>query len=55
MNLLEEKGVSNEFVDKLANYSTKYEHGLYVNLLEKLQKFASNKWFDYKLSNNFYV
>jgi len=43
MNLLEEKGVSNEFADKLATFSTKYEHGLYVNLLEKLQKFA-NKW-----------
>jgi complement component 1 Q subcomponent-binding protein len=43
MNLLEEKGVSNEFADKLSDFSTLYEHKLYVGLLEKLQKFASGK------------
>jgi complement component 1 Q subcomponent-binding protein len=43
MNLLEEKGISNEFVDKISEFSTTYEHNLYVSLLEKMQKFTSGK------------
>jgi len=40
MNLLEERGVSNEFVEKLSDVATKKEHELYINLLERLQKFV---------------
>lgn len=40
MNLLEEKGVSNEFVDKLSSLSTAYEHSSYIGLLEGLSKFT---------------
>lgn len=40
MNLLEEKGISNEFVTKLSTLSTNYEHATYVGLLESLSKFT---------------
>lgn len=43
MNLLEEKGVTNEFVYKLSDLSTAYEHQSYVELLEGLSKFTSGK------------
>jgi complement component 1 Q subcomponent-binding protein, mitochondrial len=40
MNFLEEKGVSNEFAEKLSDFSTAYEHSSYISLLESLSKFA---------------
>lgn len=40
MNFLEEKGVSNEFVDKVSQFSTNYEHSAYIGLLEALSKFT---------------
>nr|CAI5849205.1 unnamed protein product [Callosobruchus analis] len=43
LNYLEEKGVSNEFVEKLSNYATAYEHSAYISLLEGLSKFVSGK------------
>ncbi|GAB0097385.1 complement component 1 Q subcomponent-binding protein, mitochondrial [Sergentomyia squamirostris] len=43
MNLLEEKGISNEFVDKLSEFSTLYEHSQYISLLERLSKFTVGK------------
>lgn len=43
MNYLEEKGISNEFADKLIDLSTCYEHTAYVSLLEGLSKFTSGK------------
>ncbi|XP_031833609.1 complement C1q binding protein P32 [Nomia melanderi] len=43
MNYLEEKGVSNEFAEKLIELSTNYEHTAYVSLLEGLSKFTSGK------------
>lgn len=43
MNYLEEKGISNEFADKLIDLSTAYEHTAYVSLLEGLSKFTSGK------------
>ncbi|KAL0118235.1 hypothetical protein PUN28_009111 [Cardiocondyla obscurior] len=43
MNYLEEKGVSNEFAEKLIELSTCYEHTAYVSLLEGLSKFTSGK------------
>ncbi|XP_067010688.1 complement component 1 Q subcomponent-binding protein, mitochondrial [Anabrus simplex] len=43
MNLLEEKGVSNEFVEKLSDLSTAYEHSSYIAMLENVQKFLSGK------------
>ncbi|XP_012542024.1 complement component 1 Q subcomponent-binding protein, mitochondrial [Monomorium pharaonis] len=43
MNYLEEKGISNEFAEKLIDLSTSYEHTAYVSLLEGLSKFTSGK------------
>lgn len=43
MNLLEEKGVSNEFAQKLSDFSTAYEHAAYINLLETVSKFTIGK------------
>lgn len=43
MNLLEEKGISNEFVQKLSDFSTAYEHTAYINLLESISKFTIGK------------
>ncbi|XP_032668014.1 complement component 1 Q subcomponent-binding protein, mitochondrial [Odontomachus brunneus] len=43
MNYLEEKGISNEFAEKLIHLSTNYEHTAYVSLLEGLSKFTSGK------------
>lgn len=43
MNLLEEKGVSNEFVEKLSDLSTAYEHSSYIGLLENISKFTTGK------------
>lgn len=40
MNFLEEKGISNEFAEKLSEFSTAYEHQSYISLLESLSKFA---------------
>lgn len=43
MNMLEERGISNEFADQLVNYCTSYEHGLYIELLEKLKAYVTQK------------
>lgn len=43
INMLEERGIDNEFADKLINYCTSYEHGLYVGLLKDLKTFVSEK------------
>lgn len=40
MNFLEEKGISNEFVEKISEFSTAYEHTSYISLLESLSTFA---------------
>lgn len=41
MNLLEEKGISNEFVEKLSDLATTHEQISYIELLEKMSKFAT--------------
>nr|AFY05650.1 gC1qR protein [Penaeus vannamei] len=43
MNMLEERGVTNEFAEKLSNICSDYEHSLYVNLLQKVQDFVKRK------------
>lgn len=43
MNLLEEKGVSNDFVQKLSDFSTAFEHTAYINLLETISTFTIGK------------
>ncbi|XP_035439867.1 complement component 1 Q subcomponent-binding protein, mitochondrial isoform X1 [Spodoptera frugiperda] len=43
MNLLEEKGISNEFVNKLSDFSTAYEHSAYIKLLESVSQFTIGK------------
>ncbi|XP_073845806.1 complement C1q binding protein P32 [Musca autumnalis] len=43
MNLLEEKGISNEFVEKMSDLATAYEHSSYIGLLENLSKFTTGK------------
>lgn len=41
MNMLEERGVSNEFANKLSDFCTSYEHKCYIALLEGLRGFVS--------------
>ncbi|KAK3892291.1 hypothetical protein Pcinc_003911 [Petrolisthes cinctipes] len=43
MNMLEERGVSNEFTEKLSNICSDYEHSLYVSLLQDVQDFVKRK------------
>jgi len=43
MNLLEEKGMSNAFAEKLSDVATDYEHDLYVKFLENMELFVNSK------------
>lgn len=43
MNTLEERGIAAEFAEKLSNFSTSYEHKLYIGLLGNLKKFLDSK------------
>lgn len=43
MNLLAEKGVTDEFAVKLSELATQYEQSLFVNLLEDTKKFFESK------------
>jgi len=40
MDMLEERGVSNEFAGQLADWCTAHEHSQYINLLQEIEKFA---------------
>ncbi|CAF0724261.1 unnamed protein product [Brachionus calyciflorus] len=40
LNLLDERGIGEQFANELAEFSTSYEHQQYIGLLEKLQKFT---------------
>lgn len=40
MNILEEKGISNEFAEKLSDFATAYEHSSYIRMLEEVSKFT---------------
>ncbi|EDV36997.1 uncharacterized protein Dana_GF13236 [Drosophila ananassae] len=41
VNLLEEKGISQDFAEKLSDLATAHEHTSYIALLEKLSKFTT--------------
>lgn len=41
LNLLEERGLGEEFANELAEFATSYEHLQYINLLEKLKDFSA--------------
>ncbi|XP_021954451.1 complement component 1 Q subcomponent-binding protein, mitochondrial isoform X2 [Folsomia candida] len=43
MNMLEERGITNEFAEKMSDFATDYEHKLYTNLLGQLQGFLTSK------------
>lgn len=43
MNFLDSRGIGNEFVDHMVEYSTFYEHSRYINLLDSLKSFISGK------------
>jgi len=43
MNVLEEKGMSNAFAEKLSDIATDYEHELYVKFLENMKSFVHGK------------
>ena len=40
LNLLDERGVGEQFASELVEFATIYEHQQYVNLLEQLKNFA---------------
>ncbi|GFQ86324.1 complement component 1 Q subcomponent-binding protein, mitochondrial [Trichonephila clavata] len=39
MNYLEERGITNDFADKMMSFFTSYEHKLYVKLLQNMKSF----------------
>ncbi|XP_034654255.1 complement component 1 Q subcomponent-binding protein, mitochondrial [Drosophila subobscura] len=41
LNYLEEKGISQEFAEKLSDLATAHEHTSYIGLLERLSKFTA--------------
>lgn len=43
MNMLEERGITNEFAEQLSTLCSEYEHALYVGLLQRLQDFVKRK------------
>lgn len=43
MNLLEEKGMSNAFAEKICDIATEYEHDLYTKFLENMKSFINTK------------
>lgn len=43
MNLLSEKGITDEFVSKVSELATQYEQSLFVNLLQETKKFFESK------------
>jgi len=43
MNMLEERGITNEFVERLSDFATDYEHRMYLNLLTQMQTFLGSK------------
>lgn len=43
MNMLEERGITNEFAEQLSTICSEYEHSLYVGLLQRLQDFVKRK------------
>nr|AEC50078.1 gC1qR [Pacifastacus leniusculus] len=43
MNMLEERGITNEFAEKLSTLCSDYEHTLYVSLLQQVQDFVKRK------------
>lgn len=43
MNLLEDKGITNDFVEKIVEFSTAYEHSKYIKMLENVQHFVAHK------------
>jgi len=43
LNYLEERGISEEFADKMSTLCTDHEHAQYVSLLEGIQDFVSRK------------
>jgi len=40
MGMLDERGINNEFAEKLSDYCSAHEHAQYINLLEGIEKFA---------------
>ncbi|KAF8787488.1 complement component 1 Q subcomponent-binding protein, mitochondrial-like [Argiope bruennichi] len=40
MNYLEERGITNDFADKMMAFFTSYEHKLYISLLQKMKSFV---------------
>lgn len=40
MNMLNERGITKEFVDKMSEYCSAYEHSQYISFLENLQTFV---------------
>ena len=40
MDMLDERGVNDQFICQLVDYCTAYENSLYINLLKGLKNFA---------------
>ncbi|XP_070571827.1 complement component 1 Q subcomponent-binding protein, mitochondrial-like [Ptychodera flava] len=42
MNMLDERGINNNFAEKLSDFASSMEHSLYISFLEKLKSIASS-------------
>ncbi len=40
LNLLDERGMGEQFANEMAEFATAFEHSQYIGLLEKLQQFS---------------
>merc|ERR1712211_176023 len=40
MTMLEERGVDNNFAERLSEWCSSYEHSRYINLLEEVEKWT---------------
>jgi len=40
MGMLDERGIDKQFAERLSTYCSVYEHGLYIKMLQDMQKFA---------------
>ena len=43
MDMLDDRGISNDFMTKLTEFATSYEHDQYVDFLEKLKVVVQEK------------
>lgn len=44
MDMLDERGIDDTFINNMVDFATTYEHSQYVEFLEKLQSIIKEAW-----------